>query len=129
MDLVVRNARIWTANPAQPWAQAVWVHNGRIRAIGSDDEITVNASVEQIDAGGRLMIPGIIDSHNHVRLGSGTQAVQLAGAKSLPEIHQRIADWLDSHPDATWVFGEGFDYAALPGHRHPTADEIGRAHV
>ena len=127
MDLVVRNARIWTANPAQPWAQAVWVHNGRIKAIGSDHEITVNPSVEQIDAGGRLMIPGIIDSHNHVRLGSGTQAVQLAGAKSLPEIHQRIADWLDANPAATWVFGEGFDYAALPGQRHPTADDLAGA--
>jgi len=127
VDLVVRNAKIWTADPARPWAQALSVQNGRITAIGSSDDIAKTDSVEEIDARGRLVIPGIIDSHNHVRLGSGSQAVQLAGAKSLAEIHERIGQWLDAHPDATWVFGEGFDYAALPGHRHPTSDDLAGA--
>ena len=124
VDLVVRNARIWTADPMRPWAQAAWVRDGRIRAIGLDHEVDAPSNVEVIDASGQLMIPGVIDAHNHVRLGSGAQAVQLAGAKSLSEIHERIGYWLDIHPEATWVFGEGFDYAALPGHRHPTANDL-----
>lgn len=127
MDLVVRNARIWTADPHRPWAEALWVHDGRIKAIGDDHEVNPNTRADVIDAKGRLMIPGVIDSHNHVRLGSGAQAVQLAGAKSLNEIHERIGQWLNANPDATWVFGEGFDYAAFPGHRHPTSDDLAGA--
>ena len=126
-DLVVRNARIWTADPAQPWASSMTVRDGRIASVDtSDDQLSIT-SAEVIDAGGRLVIPGIIDSHNHVRLGSGAQAVQLAGAKSLQEIRQRISDWLDNNPETTWVFGEGFDYAALPGQRHPTAQDLAGA--
>ncbi len=123
-DLVVRNAKIWTADPARPWATSMTVRDGRITAIGTELEVDSVDSAETLDLGGRLVIPGIIDSHNHVRLGSGAQAVQLAGAKSLSEIHERIGTWLDDNPDATWVFGEGFDYAALPGQRHPTAEDL-----
>ena len=36
MDLVVRNARIWTADPARPWATALAVRGGRIAAVGDD---------------------------------------------------------------------------------------------
>jgi predicted amidohydrolase YtcJ len=99
------------------------VTSGRIASIG-DDVPASSTTAGVLDLGGRLVIPGIIDSHNHVRLGSGPEAVQLAGAKSLAEIHQRIALWLDEHPEATWVFGEGFDYAALPGQRHPHANDL-----
>ena len=122
-DLDVRNARIWTADPANPWASTMTIRDGRIESIGYSDPVR-HSSGTAIDLGGRLLIPGIIDSHNHVRLGSGSQAVQLAGAKTLAEIHQRIDSWLDTNPEATWVFGEGFDYAALPGQRHPRAEDL-----
>jgi predicted amidohydrolase YtcJ len=69
-------------------------------------------------------MPGIIDSHNHIRLGSGDTAVQLAGATSLDEVRARIASWLEVNPEATWVYGEGFDYSALPGGRRPRADDL-----
>ena len=62
------------------------------------------------------MLPGFIDSHNHVRLGSDADCVQLARAGSLAEVRARIAAWLGEHPDAEWVEGEGLDYPALrPG--------------
>ena len=57
--------------------------------------------------------PGFIDSHNHVRLGSDADCVQLAGAGSLEEVRARIAAWLAEHRDAGWVEGEGLDYPAL----------------
>ncbi|MEI8056444.1 MAG: amidohydrolase [Actinomycetes bacterium] len=125
MTTVVRNARVWTADPSRPWAEAFVIDSGRITAIGSDSAISsAFTGSTTIDAGGQLVIPGIIDSHNHIRLGSGDGAVQLAGAKSLAQIRHRIAEWLDENPGSEWVYGEGFDYAALPDGRRPRASDL-----
>ena len=114
-DLVVRNARVYTVDRALPWAEAVAVSGGRITWVGADADAgdRVAAGTEVIDAGGRLVLPGFIDSHNHVRLGSDADCVQLAGAGSLEEVRARIAAWLGDHRDAGWVEGEGLDYRAL----------------
>ena len=114
-DLVVRNARVYTVDRALPWAEAVAVSGGRITWVGADADAgdRVAAGTEVIDAGGRLVLPGFIDSHDHVRLGSDADCVQLAGAGSLEEVRARIAAWLGDHHDAGWVEGEGLDYRAL----------------
>ena len=117
-ELVIRNARVCTLDPAVPWAEAVAVRDGRIRWVGADADAgdLAGPGTEVIDAGGRLVLPGFIDSHNHVRLGSDTDCVQLAGAGSLAEVRARVAAWLGDHDDAEWVEGEGLDYPALrPG--------------
>ncbi len=114
-DLVVRGARIYTADRALSWAESLAVTDGRITWIGADADVEdhVAAGTEVIDAQGRLVLPGFIDSHNHVRLGSDAECVQLAGAASLAEVRARVGAWLDHNPDADWVEGEGLDYPAL----------------
>jgi predicted amidohydrolase YtcJ len=124
MDLVIRNARIWTADPARPWATALGVSEGRIVAVGDDQDVETRSGGTTVDAGGRFVMPGVVDSHNHIRLGSGQGAVQLAGATTLGEVHARISGWLVENPDATWVMGEGFDYAVVPGGGHPRAEHL-----
>ncbi len=117
-DLVVRNARVCTLDRGVPSAGAVAVRDGRICWVGTDGDARnlVGPGTEVIDAGGRLVLPGFIDSHNHVRLGSDEDCVQLAGANSLAEVRSRVLAWLGEHPDAEWVEGEGLDYPALrPG--------------
>ncbi|MFI6601223.1 amidohydrolase [Nonomuraea sp. NPDC050536] len=121
-DLVVRHARIHTVDPARPWVQALAVQDGRIAWVGADEDRP--RAAEEIDAGGRLVLPGFVDAHNHVRLGSDDDCVQLAGASSLEEVGRRIADWRARHPSAEWIECEGFDYSALPG--LPTAADLDR---
>jgi predicted amidohydrolase YtcJ len=127
-DLVVRGGRVWTGDPARPWAEAVAASAGRLVAVGSDADVAelICSSTEVVDAAGRFVMPGVIDSHNHLRLGSGDTAVQLAGATTLGEIRARIAEWLVRNPDATWVYGEGFDYTAVGG-RRPRAEDLAGA--
>ena len=76
-----------------------------------------------IDAGGASVLPGFVDAHNHVRLGSNPGAVQLTGATTLTEIRARIDAFADAHPDAAWVEGEGWNYTAIPG-GSPTASML-----
>ena len=122
-DLAVVNARVHTVDPAAPRAEAVAVDGPAILAVGTDDEIRelVGAETRVIDARGATVLPGFIDAHNHVRLGSNPGAVSLFGATSLEEIRGRIDAFADAHPDAGWIEGEGWNYAAVPG-GSPTAE-------
>ncbi|MEU0372721.1 amidohydrolase [Streptomyces sp. NPDC006283] len=125
-DLVLRNARIHTVDPANPEAQAMAVVDGRITRLGTDDEAAswTGPHTQVIDAAGKLVLPGFIDAHNHVRLGSDDACVQLAGARTLDEVHARIRAWRMAHPDAEWIEAEAFDYSAIPGGRMPTAADL-----
>ncbi|MCG8967793.1 amidohydrolase [Streptomyces sp. CL12-4] len=126
--LVLRNARIHTVDPALPSAEALAVRDGRIVWLGSDAEAGpwTGSGTEVIDAGGRRVLPGFVDAHNHVRLGSDEECVQLAGARSLAEVAARIAAWREQHPGAGWIEAEGFDYSVLPDGRMPRAKDLDR---
>src|SRR6187455_2480939 len=129
-DLVIVNGAVHAVDPAVPRARAVAIVGGRIAGVGDDAEMRalVAPSAPVIDAGGASILPGFVDAHNHVRLGSNPGAVQLAGATTLSEICARIDAFADAHPDAAWVEGEGWNYTAIPG-GSPTAsmlDGVGR---
>ncbi|MFB6714399.1 MULTISPECIES: amidohydrolase [unclassified Streptomyces] len=124
--LVLRNARIHTVDPALPEAQAMAVVDGRIAWLGPDEDAPgwTGPDTRVIDAGGKLVLPGFIDAHNHVRLGSDDACVQLSGARTLDEVHARIRAWRTAHPDAEWIEAEAFDYSAVPDGRMPTAADL-----
>ncbi|KUL33484.1 hypothetical protein ADL22_32980 [Streptomyces sp. NRRL F-4489] len=125
-DLVLTGARIHTVDPDLPEAQALAVRDGRIAWLGTDAGAAAwtGPDTTVLDAGGRLVLPGFIDAHNHVRLGSDDDCVQLAGVRTLDAIHQRIRDWHTAHPDAEWIEAEAFDYSAIPGGRMPRATDL-----
>lgn len=123
---LLRNGVVWTGRGCERFVGAVLVRGGRIAWVGAEveaDRFTGDVD-EVIDLAGRLVTPGIVDAHNHVRLGTGSDAVQLGGATTMREVHARIDRWLVEKPGSTWVHGEGFDYAAVPEARHPTADDL-----
>ena len=78
-DLVIRNARIRTMDPARPWADWLLARAGRIVALGSG---APPDAARVIDAGGRLVLPGFQDAHNHLLSGG----IDLATAAYLYEV-------------------------------------------
>nr|WP_202512729.1 amidohydrolase [Streptomyces sp. SID3343] len=124
--MVLRNARIHTVDPDLPSAEALAVLDGRIAWLGADADAAawVGPDTTVLDGAGRRVLPGFIDAHNHVRLGSDDACVQLAGARTLAEIHERIATWLAANPDAAWIEAEAFDYSAIPDGRMPRASDL-----
>ena len=69
-DTILVNGKIFTANPAQPWAQAIAIKGDRVVAVGDTTAISALAgsSTRRIDAGGRAIIPGINDAHTHIAI-------------------------------------------------------------
>ncbi|MFI6980089.1 amidohydrolase [Embleya sp. NPDC050154] len=125
-DLVLRNARIHTVDPDLPEAEALAVRAGRIAWVGADADAAawIGPDTTVLDGAGRRVLPGFIDAHNHVRLGSDDACVQLAGVRTLAGIHERIGAWLAANPDAEWIEAEAFDYSAIPDGRMPRASDL-----
>jgi len=126
VDLLVVGAHVWTGDPARPRASAVGVRDGRVVFVGPDEQVRelTGADTEVIEAAGRLLMPGFIDAHNHVRLGSNPLAVYLGGATTLDELRTRVHAHAAAHPEQTWVEGAGWNYSAMPGGRLPTWQDL-----
>lgn len=126
-SLAVVNARVWTADPAKPWAEAVLIDGSRIVAAGSQAEIASlkSAATRIIDAGGRLVTPGLNDAHIHFLSGSlGLQNIDLTGICTLESMQRKVAEYARAHPEKAWITGRGWEYFCFPGQRLPRKEDL-----
>ena len=67
-DLVLTGGKVFTADPANPWAQAIAIRGNRITAVGSDADVATLATraTRRIELGGRVVVPGFNDAHAHL---------------------------------------------------------------
>ena len=121
-DLIITNARIYTVNPQQKWADALAIRGDRIVAVGERKQIEAlrGPATKLIDAGQRLLLPGFTDCHIHFMDGAlGLTRVDLNDAKTVAEIQKRVKTYADAHPTEPWIQGMGWTYptfgpSALP---------------
>ncbi len=120
-DFVLINANIHTLDPLRPRARAIAARDGRIAAVGSNEEILAYAGRELPqaavrDLGGKTVLPGFIDAHTHfVAGGFSLQAVNLRGAAGPDEFVGRIAERVRQAKPNEWVTGGGWDQETWPG--------------
>lgn len=129
-DLLLLNARVYTADAAMPRAQAVAVRGDKIVFVGSNAEAGVlrGAGTRVIDVAGKTLIPGMIDSHGHLTgLGSALRTVDLVGTRSLDEVIERVARRAGRLPAGAWVIGRGWDQNDWPDTRFPTHQRLSAA--
>ncbi len=130
-DSIVHNARIAT-NGVPSFAEAVAVKDGRISAVGTDEEILRLRGPETkvIDGNGRTVIPGLNDSHMHPIRGGLNYNMELRwdGVPSLADALRMLKDQAERTPPPQWVRVVGgwteFQFAER---RMPTLDEINKA--
>jgi predicted amidohydrolase YtcJ len=122
-DLIVTNARVYTADDARPLVEAFAVRDGRVVFVGSQREAGMlkGASTRVLDAQGRTIIPGMVDAHAHFAgLAQKLRAVDLVGTKSLDEVIARVAEKAKTLPKGTWITGRGWDQNAWADTKFPT---------
>ncbi|MGA2148377.1 MAG: amidohydrolase family protein, partial [Bryobacteraceae bacterium] len=93
-DLVLRNGKIATVDPALPFAQMVAVRGGRIAAVGADGDAArwIGPQTRVIDLHGMLAIPGFIEGHGHfTSLGEYRMGLDLREARTWDEIVAQVA--------------------------------------
>jgi len=141
-DLILLHGKIWTGKPVAPpmpqgvaggtpalhlsaatrIVEAVAIANGRILAVGSDEEILTckGLNTEVVDLRGRLVVPGLADSHVHfIQGGFQLLAVDLKDAPSEGEFVRRIADKARTLPPGRWMQGGNWDEEAWPSEKLP----------
>ena len=125
-DLLIRNARVYTVEKHQPWAQAVAVKGDQIVWVGDDRDALghVPAGGRVIDAGGRLLLPGFIDSHNHIASGSDPDELRLDHAKSLSEIQEKVRKFASERPDLKWIVAGGWNYSIFAAGALPKSSDL-----
>lgn len=105
--------KIWTGNPANPWAEALATRGDTLVAVGSKQELApwIGDSTQVVRVPeGQLITPGFIDTHTHfIDGGFRLSSVQLRDAATKEEFIKRIGDFAKTVPPGTWIMGGDWD--------------------
>jgi len=121
-DSIYLNGKIYTVNDAQPWAEAIAIKDGKIIAVGSDEEIsgTTDENTIVIDLEGKFVMPGLHDPHVHIEQAYkgeilGDQLLTFsADASSIKELQQLLKEYADKNPDLKVLFAQGLPQDMFP---------------
>lgn len=130
-DLIITNAKVTTLDRENPSAQAVAIRDGKFLVVGSEQEVRAAApGARVIDAKGRRLIPGLIDSHIHVIRGGLNYNMELRweGVPTLADAMMMLKRQAENTPPPQWVrVVGGFTEHQFAEKRLPTIDEINAA--
>jgi predicted amidohydrolase YtcJ len=119
-DLIIYNGKVITVDQDFSIAQAVAVKNGKIIAVGKNEEIRCLAgkNTKLLDLQENTMLPGINDSHCHVSDWALTRPpwklnIRFPVVESIADIVKMIADAASKTPPGDWIQGEGWDQGYL----------------
>ena len=126
-DRVFTNAVIYTADSANPKAEAVAVRGGKIVFVGSAADVRKYeaSNTEVIDLGGKTLLPGMVDSHVHLSgIGQREMILNLEGSKSLDEMVARVKEHVDRAGPGAWVVGLNWIETPWNPRRFPTRQDL-----
>ena len=126
--MLLYNSKVYTVDSSFTIAEAFAVKDGKIIAVGKNDEIKGKFDADStIDAKGKPVYPGFIDAHAHfVGYGRGLFQVNLYDCKDWGEALDRVKAFAKDHPDEQWIRGRGWDQNKFPGKTYPDNVELSK---
>lgn len=124
---IYKNGDILTMEDRLPNVQAIAVREGRIIALGTENEIArwKGPHTRIVDLQGNTLMPGFYDSHSHFSVvgGAALNSVQLAcppigSIKSISDVMTSLKNHLDTHPGTKMIIGWGYDDTLIKEKRH-----------
>jgi predicted amidohydrolase YtcJ len=131
-DMILLNGKAVSVDPEETVAEAVAVKAGKILKVGSNEEIEALAksSAKVIDLKGKTLLPGFVDSHEHVmRRGLMLDWVNCRSppVETIQDIINALAVKVAEKPEGEWVLGSWFDETKLSDGRWPTRYDLDEA--
>lgn len=103
VDHVFKNAKIWTGDTQQPWANWVAVQGGKIVALGAEDSKPPKAQ-QETDLQGQLLVPGFNDSHVHFSsAGALLLGINLLDVNDEAKFVERVKETTERLPKGSWI--------------------------
>ena len=128
--LVLTGGRVWTGDPARPWAEAVALAGDRLLAVGSAAEVAPlrGPGTRWIELNGRFVAPGFIDNHTHFdRAGELLLGVNLLDVADEASLARRVEEARNRLPAGSWLVGGDWGAYALDSPFQPHRSMIERA--
>jgi len=130
-DLLLRNGHIVTMDSPQKFVTAMAVRNGKILALGNDEELAscASARTKVVDLQKRTVLPGLIDVHTHaMEWAKGILRGQIEAGypkvHAISEIAQAVGRRAAKLKPGEWIVGSGWDDSKLAEHRYITREDI-----
>ncbi|MEH7254508.1 amidohydrolase [Neobacillus niacini] len=125
---IYTNGLIYTLDSNQPLVESVVVENGRILDLGSHHDMSLQwgrSGSKIIDLGGKMVTPGLIDSHLHLSgLAFNFLDLDLTGIKSKAEMLNKIKQKAATVAPGKWLIGMGWDENLFTEGSIPTIEEL-----
>jgi predicted amidohydrolase YtcJ len=129
-DMVLVNANVVTLDAADRKAQGVAIRDGKILAVGSNQEIRrfVNKATRVIDVKDRTVLPGFIDSHAHLsHTALSLTSLDLSASRSIKEVIEQVHLSAKQLPTDKLILAYGLDETKFAEKRFPTRFELDEA--
>ena len=125
-DLLLINGNIITVDAKDFVAQALAIQNGKIVAVGSNDQVRKHGAKNAriIDLHGRTATPGMIDSHCHFDQTTSIYDLDLSNIKSVAEAVELVRQKVAHTPPNVWIQGAGWDESKLTELRYIYASDL-----
>jgi predicted amidohydrolase YtcJ len=114
-ERVFYNAKIFTAEPEHPYAEAVAIRGDKIFAVGNLNEVSklVSAGAERVDLQGKTLFPGFIDSHSH-SIDGGTNLISAEVGEDLKSLDELAAFAVEAQKSGRGMRGDILEILGLP---------------
>lgn len=129
-DLVIYNAKVITVDSQSTIAGALAIQAGRFVAVGAIDDVRrfIGPATKAIDAGGRTIIPGLIDSHVHALMVASAEAEQpFRNLASIADMDTWIRQAVSTRPAGEWIWTPRVFPTRIRERRFPTLAELDAA--
>jgi predicted amidohydrolase YtcJ len=126
-DLVIDDADIFTVDPTRPRAGSIGIVGDRIVAVAERHGLRPYEAEHTLDLGGRFVVPGFNDAHNHMHAFGATLGevpLHSGAVASIGDVVAAIGARAAEVPAGSWIVGAGYDHNKLAERRHPTCHEL-----
>lgn len=117
IDTILKNGRIYTADPTKPVADRIGILHGKI--VGHDAELEGIEADQVIDLGGAPVVPGFNDAHMHFSM-MGIEMARLdlsyETTPTLEALYEKVETYAKERPGDGWLLGQGYDQNKIGGH-------------
>ncbi|MGK0259770.1 MAG: putative amidohydrolase YtcJ, partial [Candidatus Azotimanducaceae bacterium] len=126
VDLILTNGQILTVDKQFSVHDTIIVDEGHVVATGTAVLLNQYQSPNTLDLNGKLLMPGFIDSHTHIR-GRPQRYIELGDISSIEEMQTLLGKKATELGDGEWITGYGWSEDELAENRRPLKEDLDQA--
>ena len=126
VDTILHNGKVLTMDDDLSIASAVAVSGTDIVAVGGEELLERYRPRKMRDLGGRVLMPGFIDSHTHLR-GRPQRYIDLTKTRSIEEMKGQVRDKVGELGTGEWITGYGWSEDVMAELRRPLRSDLDEA--